>query len=454
MESLALKFSANHRHATSRMKSTGSTGSTALQRRLAADPALFTLVAAGAAFGAYTAMYAFRKPFTAATFSGQAIDGMPLKVLLVVAQLAGYTLSKFLGIKVVSEAGAGRRIALISGLIGIAFLPLAVLAWVPPAAQVVCLFVNGLPLGMIWGLIFGFLEGRRVTEFLGLGMSVSFIFASGWTKSVGLWLMKDWGIPELWMPAATGLAFLPVLAACLALLASLPAPSARDVEERSERLPMDAAQRRRFLARNAIPLTLLILPYVLLTVYRDLRDTFMADVLKELGVRPDPSFFARVESLVGLGVLVALVGLWWIRDHWRALGTYHVLISLGALLVGGSTLAFQRGWVGPTAWMMLTGLGGYLGYVPFNSVLFDRLLAATRQAGTAAFLIQVADSVGYLASASLYLQRTFSKASPAWTQLTQVGGLGLAVLVPLLLAGSWLSLESSRRVTGTVGGGR
>jgi hypothetical protein len=97
--------------------------------------------------------------------------------------------------------------------------------------------------------------------------------------------------------------------------------------------------------------------------------------------------------------------------------------------------------------MVLTGLGGYLGYVPFNSVLFDRLLAATRQVGTAAFLIQVADSVGYMASASLYLQRTFSKASPAWTQLTQNGGLGLAVLVPVFLAASWISLKSSRRVT-------
>jgi hypothetical protein len=234
---------------------------------------------------------------------------------------------------------------------------------------------------------------------------------------------------------------------CLALLASLPAPSAADVAERSERLPMDASQRRSFLARNALSLTLLIIPYVLLTVYRDLRDTFMADVLKELGVRPDPSFFARVESLVGLGVLGALAGLWWIRDHWKALATYHVLISLGALLVGGSTLAFQRGWLGPGAWMVLTGLGGYLGYVPFNSVLFDRLLAATKQAGTAAFLIQVADSVGYLASASLYLQRTFSKASPAWTQLTQSGGLGLAVLIPLLLIASWITLTPARRVT-------
>ena len=95
-------------------------GSSALQRRLAADPVLFTIVASLAAFGAYTAMYAFRKPFSAATFSGQEIGGISLKVLLVVAQLVGYTLSKFLGIKVVSEAGAGRRIALIAGLIGLA----------------------------------------------------------------------------------------------------------------------------------------------------------------------------------------------------------------------------------------------------------------------------------------------------------------------------------------------
>lgn len=423
------------------------TRSSGLQRRLAAHPALFTLVAALAAFGAYTAMYAFRKPFSAATYTGQEIGGVSLKVLLVVAQLLGYTLSKFLGIKVVSEAGAGRRIALIAGLIGIAFLPLVLLPQVPRWAQVVCLFVNGLPLGMIWGLIFGFLEGRKVTEFLGLGMSVSFIFASGWTKSVGVYLMKSWGVPELWMPAVTGLAFVPLLGVCLALLTSLPAPSTEDITERSERAPMNGVQRRQFLARNAVSLTFLILPYVLLTVYRDLRDTFMADVLKELGVQPDPSFFALVESMVGLGVLAALAGLWWIRDHWKALGTYHVLISLGAILVGASTLAFQQGWLGPAAWMVLTGLGGYLGYVPFNSVLFDRLLAATRQVGTAAFLIQVADSVGYLASASLYLQRTFSKASPAWTQLTQNGGLGLAVLVPVLLAASWISLKSARRLT-------
>lgn len=413
-------------------------------------PALFTAVAVASAFGAYTAMYAFRKPFSAATFSGQSVGGYDLKGLLVVAQILGYTLSKFLGIKVVSEAGAGRRIALIAGLIGLAFAPLALLPVVPTWARVLCLFINGLPLGMIWGLVFGFLEGRRVTEFLGLGMSVSFIFASGWTKSVGVFLMQKGGVAENWMPAATGLVFVPLLAACLAGLALLPTPNAEDVATRSRRDPMSAEARRRFLRENLLILVFLIVPYVLLTVFRDLRDTFMADVLKELGHPPDPAFFARVETWVGIGVLAALAGLWFIRDHWKALGVYHVLIALGSILVGGSTLAFSKGMIGPSAWMILTGLGGYLGYVPFNSILFDRFLAATRKVATASFLIQIADSLGYLASASLYLQRTFAKTKPAWTRLTLDCGLGLALLVPVFLAVSWwwLGRERSRSHAG------
>lgn len=312
------------------------TGSSFLQRRLAADPALFTVVASLAAFGAYTAMYAFRKPFSAATFSGQEIGGVSLKVLFVVAQLVGYTLSKFLGIKIVSEAGAGRRIALIAGLIGLAFVPLVLLPQVPPWAQVVCLFVNGLPLGMIWGLIFGFLEGRRVTEFLGLGMSVSFIFASGWTKSVGVYLISRWAVPELWMPAMAGLVFVPLLVMCLALLAALPAPNVQDIAERSVRAPMDGPQRRQFLARNAVSLALLILPYVLLTVYRDLRDTFMADVLKELGVRPDPPFLLELNPWLGSE--------FWPR--WPVCGGFAIIGRPWALITCSSV--WERfWWVGP-----------------------------------------------------------------------------------------------------------
>src|SRR5438093_13116990 len=53
--------------------------------------------------------------------------------------------------------------------------------------------------------------------------------------------------------------------------------------------------------------------------------------------------------------------------------------------------------------MTLTGLGSYLAYVPFGSVLFDRLIASTRVAGTAVFAIYVADAIGYTGSVGVQL---------------------------------------------------
>ena len=418
---------------------------TGLRGWMARYPAALTVIASLAAFGAYTSMYAFRKPFTAASFTGLKLAGFDLKVLLVVAQMIGYTVSTFTGIKVVSEARPGQRIATIAGLIGIAFIPLVLLPVVPAPVQVLCLFVNGLPLGMIWGLVFSFLEGRKVTEFLGLGMSVSFIFASGWTKSAGQAVMSKWGVDQLAMPAVTGLLFVPLLAVCLWLLSQLPPPSADDIVNRSVRQPMDAMARRRFLKQFGLPLLLLVISYILLTVYRDLRDTFMADVLKELGQKPSPGVFAQVENFGGIGVLGALGGLWFIRSHWKALAVYHVVIALGALLVGGSTLLFQAGGLTPVMWISLTGLGVYLAYVPFNSILFDRLLAATRQAGTASFLIAIADAGGYFFAMLLYLARLGASGEIKWSHLTLQVGILVAVATPFLMAASWLTLRPHRQ---------
>src|SRR5215467_10530513 len=73
-----------------------------------------------AAFGTYFCMYAFRKPFTAAGFQDVVLWGVGYKTVLVTAQVLGYTLSKFLGIKVVAEVRPQRRAALLLGLIAAA----------------------------------------------------------------------------------------------------------------------------------------------------------------------------------------------------------------------------------------------------------------------------------------------------------------------------------------------
>ena len=58
-----------------------------------------------AAFGTYFCMYAFRKPFTAATFEDTIWLGIGFKTILVAAQVSGYTISKFVGIKVIGCHG-------------------------------------------------------------------------------------------------------------------------------------------------------------------------------------------------------------------------------------------------------------------------------------------------------------------------------------------------------------
>jgi len=112
---------------------------------------LLSAMAAMAAFGTYTSMYAFRKAFAAGTFSGQQYFHVDYKVWLVIAQVIGYTLSKFYGIKFISELKENQRAKSIFTLIGLAWLALLLFAVIPAPYNIVCLLLNGFPLGMIWG---------------------------------------------------------------------------------------------------------------------------------------------------------------------------------------------------------------------------------------------------------------------------------------------------------------
>lgn len=379
-------------------------------------PVLFVAFGGLAAFSAYFAMYAFRKPFTAATFS--AVEGwsfaLDFKVVIVIAQLLGYALSKLLGVKFVSEMPPARRASAIVALIGLSWLALVGFAILPPAGKVVAMFLNGLPLGMIWGLVFGFVEGRRTSEVLAAMLCASFIVSSGLVKSVGSWLMETWQVSEFWMPAAAGVLFMPVLLVAVMGLASLPPPDARDIAERVGRPPLYAEGRRRILAQYGPGITLLVLAYVIFTAFRDFRDNFAAEIWAELGYGGVSAMFTASEIPIAAVTLVMLAGLVVIRDNRLAVAVMHGIVLAGATMIGLATLFFQLGWLGPVAWMILSGLGLYFAYTPFNAMLFDRLVAAGGTTGTAAFLIYVADASGYGGSIALMLLRNLPGLSLDW----------------------------------------
>lgn len=193
--------------------------------------------AATAAFACYFCMYGFRKPFTVGTYADTTLAGVGFKTILITTQVAGYMVSKFVGIKVIAEMPPSRRSAMIVLLILSAEAALVLFALVPAPWNAACLFANGMALGMIFGLIQGMLEGRRMTEALIAGLCVSFILADGVTKSVGAWLLQQ-GVVERWMPSAAGALFLLPLGLSVLMLRQIPPPTRRDIDSRNERTVM------------------------------------------------------------------------------------------------------------------------------------------------------------------------------------------------------------------------
>ncbi len=398
-----------------------------------ASPALFATYAVTMAFTTYFAMYSYRKPFAAATYADDTFWILDLKSALIISQLCGYALSKFLGIKFNSEMPPQRRAWALVFLIVWAELALVVFAVMPPGGKVFALFLNGLPLGTVWGVVFSFLEGRRTSEILGAGLSCAYVVASGAVKSIGALLLGS-GIDEAWMPAVTGAMFLPIFLAAVYGLSLIPPPNAGDVAARTHREPMNAADRKAFVLRFLPGLFLLVIVYLFLTAYRDFRDNYAAEIWADLGQGDEAGVFTLTEIPIAMSVMVVLGLLYLVKDNKRGLLLTYVIMGTGALLVGVSTLLFDGGAIGPRTWMILVGLGLYLGYVPYGCVLFDRMIAALGIVATAVFLIYVSDAVAYGGSVGIVLYKTLGQADISKLQFFRYFSYATSAACVLFLA--------------------
>lgn len=387
------------------------------------------LSAALISFLAYTCIFSFRKAFSAAAFSREALWGMDYKVVLVVTQVMGYMLSKFAGIKFIAELQKKGRGRLIVYLVSISWLAWLLFAIIPAPYNFWALFFNGFPLGMLWGVVFSFVEGRRSTDFIGAMLAVSFIFGSGIAKSTGQLVMQQWQVSEYWMPFTVGAIFFFPLLLFVYLLERIPLPDTEDIKHRTERLPMQRTERLKLVKRFFPGILLLVITYILVTILREVRDSFMADMWKESGAEFSSTGFAQTETLISLVLLAMVAVMVFIINNFKAFVLSQSMMLLGFLLTGTCTLLFTAHSISMFWWMTLVGLGLYMVYLPFNSNLFDRFLASFKITGTAGFLIYVADSFGYLGSVTVLFSKSILKLQMQWlefyvqlVQLTSVVG--------------------------------
>lgn len=421
----------------------------AITRKLeSANGFVFTVYAAVTGFCLYTSIYAFRKTFTAATFEDLAYLGVSYKVWLITFQVVGYGLAKFVGIRVIAELEANARAKGILLMVIVATASWFFFAVVPAPYNLVFLFTNGFPLGMVWGMVFQYMEGRRMTEILGAALSVSFIFSGGLCRTVGGYLMRDWNVSEFWMPLVASAIFAIPFLVFLWLVEKIPPPSTLDEALRTRRRPMNRADRKDFLSTFLPGIVLFVLVYMLLTAFRDFRENFSSDVWIALGYGNSPEIFTKTETPVSLAVLVIMGSIMFIRNNKHALMVNHVIIMAGMVLIGTSTLMYEKEIIGAPLWMILIGTGLYMGYVPFNSIFFDRLIATFRYVGTVGFIMYVADAFGYVGSVGVLFFKEFTASEMSYTEVFISGGYALSVIGSLLILSSMWYFHKKSTVHG------
>jgi len=375
---------------------------------------VFAVFATLAALSTYSCMYAFRKPFTVGFFHGEGFLGVDLKIWIITFQVIGYTLSKFLGIKYVSELEKSNRANYIVGLLLISEIALLFFWLLPAPYNVVCMLFNGLPLGMIWGVVFSYLEGRKLTELLGAGLSVSFILASGFVKTVGEWVMISFGVSEFAMPFITGLIFILPLVVSVFLLDCLPEPTAEDEKLRTKRTAMNSAERKKFLNEFFFGIVFLVFTYIILTVFRDLRDNFSAEIWSGLGHSGNPAIFTLTEIPVAFFTLLILALITFIKSNYKAFNSILLIVSIGLFLIFVAGILYNWQWISGEVWMVLLGVGLYLGYIPFNAFLYERLISSFKYVSNIGFVMYVSDAFGYLGSTIVIFFKNFVSADVIW----------------------------------------
>jgi len=373
-------------------------------------PILFVLYAIACAFTVYLCMYSFRKAYDVGEYKHLYFVGtkIELKTAFVISQIIGYMLSKFLGSWICTSIRPNQRVPLLVGLVSLAELALVGFAILPNDWKALAMFCNGLPLGMIWGLVVSYLEGRRMSEILVVGLSCSYVVGGDVAKDVANNIViQTMGVSEWWMPAVTGgLFFLPFLISVY-FLNRLPPPNAADIQSRSQRVRMTGADRWAFLRRFGSGFILLLAAYFFLTAYRDFRDHFGIEILRGLGLGDQKAIFTRLNMWSGFAVLGAFGVLNMVRGHRAALFAIYGLIITSFALITLVTVLYQSQMIDGFAWYAAIGACTYLAYVPYGALLFERMVAATRISATSVFAIQLADGIGYSGSVFMQLFRDY-----------------------------------------------
>jgi Family of unknown function (DUF5690) len=409
------------------------------------NPIILTLFASVTAFFTYMCFYPFRRAYTAATYDDLAFFGVNFKILIITAQVLGFAVSKGLGIKYVSEMLPRNRSRNLLIMITLSWICYLFFALTPAPYNLFFIFLASLPLGMVYGTILGFLEGRKTTDLLVAVLTASFILGSGFAKTIGKWVMTYLEVSQFWMPFVACAIMIVPFSICVWLMGQIPPPNEEDIENRTERKPMQRSDRKEFIKEFALSMTIFVVSYIVLTTFREFRDNFTPEIWKLLGYGNNSAIFTQTETPIAITVLLMMAAMRWVQNNYKAFVIVQLMMLAGGILIGVSTVFFQQKILSPVAWLTTLGLGVYMAYAMCNSLYFERMIAAFKKSGTVGFLITFADYYAYGGSILVLFYKNFFQKSINYLDFFIILSYCISVIYVILVALSMWSLNVKKR---------
>ncbi|KAG8468896.1 hypothetical protein KFE25_007414 [Diacronema lutheri] len=353
-------------------------------------------------FAFYASVFFIKSAMFAAQWRGERAFGVDFKTALASAHTIGYLAGKAPALAIVPKLERHQFLRASLFIVWLAAALVGASAALPPALSVLCIFSACACLSPCWYVLQRSVEGRAFTEAIMSVASLSVIGMSGVAKATGAQMLQR-GTSERCMVAwcALGGALLGTVAAVA--VGMQPPPSAVDVRLRGSRARVASLRVEcvLLLSRYGRGIALSTAALVLCGTVRAFRDFFHAELLAAAGLQRSPSAFASTELVVCALVLGVTACFSRVRDNLLAVRLICAAAAFGGALVAIVNGAWLAGSIGGYAWIVGTGAGTFLAYVPLGTMLYDRLLSAGGEEVTSTPLTLAGDTLVLLATAVL-----------------------------------------------------
>ena len=177
--------------------------------------------------------------------------------------------------------------------------------------------------------------------------------------------------------------------------------------------------------------------YLFATLLRSVRADFAVELWTGLGYNKTPQLFTQSELLVSFGIIIVIGLAVLIRNNYNAF-RFSLFISVAGFFIVLLTVLDLNLGLDKFYFMVLVGLGVYIPYVAIHAIVFERLIAITRERANVGFLIYVADSVGYTGYIILLLFRYLAPSTDSVLSIflnicVYMGIAGVLILIFCLL---------------------